>query len=126
MRRIFYIPVLILLFYGCSQTPKIRKSENVVLKLLTTDQKYIAGSLIQLQFEYEQASNVSLLLKSAYGSTLIKPIVKGAILEFDIPQNFAKNAGVCNWALTTLVIRDLLSMVLPFLNPLVNKWKRPC
>ncbi|NND79140.1 MAG: hypothetical protein HKN53_04520, partial [Maribacter sp.] len=102
MRYIIYIVWLVILTQGCSsETAELDISDNYPPVLLTKETSYIAGDNITLRFKANQNTRGVLVVKNALGSSLIEPVVKDGILEFQIPASYSQIAGLSHWEFVT-------------------------
>ncbi|MBT8302463.1 MAG: hypothetical protein KJO63_14125 [Maribacter sp.] len=102
MRYIIYIVWLVILTQGCSsETAELDISDNYPPVLLTKETSYIAGDSITLRFRVNQNTGGLLFVKNALGSSLIEPVVKDSILEFQIPTSYSQKAGLSHWEFVT-------------------------
>jgi len=76
-------------FYGLS----------VPVKLLTTHNKFEAGSTIVLKFESKENTSPHLYLSYSYGDVIIKPIRDNNILKYKIPLFVSNKTGLVSWQL---------------------------
>ncbi|MDV7186818.1 hypothetical protein R3X25_05945 [Lutibacter sp. TH_r2] len=75
------------------------KNETDGFKLITTTKKFVAGNKIELQFSTTSDVEPLLIIKSSYGSTILKAVKKQKLLTYTIPKVFSKKIGVVNWTL---------------------------
>lgn len=91
-----------ILTQGCSsETPKLDTSGNYPSILLTKQTNYSAGDNIALRFKANQKTGCALVVKNALGSSILEPVLKDGIMEFQIPASYSQKAGLCHWEFVT-------------------------
>jgi len=91
-----------MLIQGCSsETPWLDTSSNNPSVLLTKQTDYNAGDNITLSFKNNQNTASVLVLKNALGSSILEPVLKDDVMEFQIPSSYSQKAGLCHWQLVT-------------------------
>lgn len=115
MKKVFYIALFLIAFCGCKKTPIKKLTNEITFEVLPSNNTYIAGDTIQLQFRGKKTASPLLWLSSAFGSTLIEPILKEDRFIFTLPIPFSQKAGSCNWQLIndTTIYTDGSISILP-------------
>ena len=90
--------LILLVMISLSFTPAIAQVEvNETLLLLKTE--FEVGNDIVLKFSTSNDSKPNLYLSNSYGSIVLKPILKGSVLNYQLPKSFSNKKGVINWKL---------------------------
>jgi len=99
VKSLFYISFLLVTLGGCTDTLKPKPLEESFFEALEIKESYSAGDTIRLKFGSQRLGDALLLVKNAYGMTLVKPLVSNTEIIFELPQSFSQNAGLCQWEL---------------------------
>ncbi|PWK23202.1 putative secreted protein (Por secretion system target) [Maribacter polysiphoniae] len=87
---------------GCSpETPKLEAPSTQASLLLTKQTNYNAGDTITLRFKSNQKTGSALVVRNALGSSLLEPVMKEGLLEFQMPPDYSQKAGICRWEFVT-------------------------
>ncbi|MFK7810890.1 MAG: hypothetical protein AB8B59_00255 [Maribacter sp.] len=95
--------ILGLILIGCS-SDKVEESKRRFIpeiNFVSEQTNFVAGDSISLVFKSDTVvSNLKLLVKNAYGNTLLAPLEIGnKQMQFIVPKNYARLAGPCHWTL---------------------------
>ena len=97
---------------GCSsETPKLNVSSSYPSVLLTKQTNYSAGDNITLRFKANQKTGNALVVKNALGSSILEPVLKEGIMEFQIPASYSQKAGLCQWEFVTFQEKPISGML---------------
>ncbi|MBT8307856.1 MAG: hypothetical protein KJN85_13025, partial [Maribacter sp.] len=66
---------------------------------MTKQTDYNAGDNITLSFKNNQNITSVLVLKNALGSSILEPVFKDDVMEFQFPSSYSQKAGLCHWQL---------------------------
>lgn len=117
IKHIPYILALLLLCYGCS---KDKPKEEVILKeasLITKNTHFEVAQDINLQFYCTPNKDVYLLLRNAYGTTMITAEYKNGKAVFTLPKNYRRIVGPCYWELINRNKTYLTGEIYIYANP---------
>ncbi len=98
--RPIYLLLLILLQLSCSKEPEkdvVKENDNIILS--TNEGVFMAGQPINLKFQTTLKVNAQLVLSNAFGSSILLPEINDQEITFNIPKNFGRKSGLCNWVL---------------------------
>ncbi len=98
--RPIYLLLLILLQLSCSKEPEkdvVKENDNIILS--TNEGVFMAGQPINLKFQTTLKVNAQLVLSNAFGSSILLPEINDQEITFNIPKNFSRKSGLCNWVL---------------------------
>ena len=95
--KYFYIAFFILFFV--TNNKQNSSDSNHDIELITTQNSYVAGEDISLQFKGNVNASVYLLCANSYGTIVVSPSVENSITSFQLPQSFANKSGTINWQL---------------------------
>ena len=91
---------MILLSMGCKEDISYNgENTKALFRVLSPVTEVKAGMDIRLKFETNVADNVHLILKNAWGATLLEPNFEGEIMSFTFPPSFKNKSGICTWNL---------------------------
>ena len=99
MKKINYIALFLIALYGCKETVVKKQLPNAIFEIINSKNEWVAGDQIQLQFTRDTSASPQLWVQSAFGSTLIKPLVKENKIAFTLPESFSEKAGITHWHL---------------------------
>ncbi len=99
MKKISYIALLLLAFYGCKDPVAEQQPPNITFEVVSFKNEWVAGDEIQLQFTSDKNARPQLWLQSAFGSTLIEPLIAENKIAFMLPESFSEKAGITHWQL---------------------------
>ncbi|WP_299120301.1 hypothetical protein [uncultured Winogradskyella sp.] len=98
--RLKYLYITILSVLLLSTTVALQANKvGGTYELLSTQNSYTAGDVIELQFSFTGNTDVYLYCSNSYGSVVLNPDVNNSKLRFSIPQSISKKSGVLNWQL---------------------------
>ncbi|MHA7056307.1 hypothetical protein ACWGOQ_0003750 [Aquimarina sp. M1] len=100
LRTYTYLLLLVILIVGFTRSNPILKNigKTTVVSLNNTN-TYIAGEEILLKFIAKASADISLIVKSSYGISILNAQVKEDTLVFKIPPFLSKKRGVINYKL---------------------------
>jgi len=99
MKKRYYLIFLILFLNGCSPVTKNESKKISKVVLVTKERQYTAGDAIVLIFNIDGVKNLKLVLKNAFGSSVIIGKRIGNNIKYKIPYNYATKVGSCYWNL---------------------------
>ncbi|PKB42774.1 hypothetical protein AX016_0945 [Cellulophaga sp. RHA19] len=98
-----YIHILILVIFCCScskkEAPKKQDNSNILFTELTSKKRYSVTDSIVLKFSASKDNNAVLVIKNAYGLTVVLPKKEKENITFKIPESFTKIASNLHWRL---------------------------
>jgi len=98
MMRPIVIFIVILIQFSCiNRLEEVSDAENLNWNLLTKKDKFIAGENVALNFKVKGKASYRLLLSNAFGNSILTPKNKKDTLTFNIPENYSRKSGPCNW-----------------------------
>lgn len=87
---------------GCSsETPELAPPITQPSVLLTKQTNYNAGDTITLRFKSDQKTGSALVVRNALGSSILEPVIKDELIEFQMPTGYSQKAGICHWEFVT-------------------------
>ena len=98
MRHTIVIIWVFLFWMGCKEPLATNPPFTNGNYTLLTKNSFVAGEFIELTFDGDPANGLSLLLRNAWGSTILKA-QKEEPLKFGLPDAFSLKSGVLNWTL---------------------------
>ena len=96
--KYLYITILSTCLLSMAAICQVHQGVNTY-KLITKQNLYTAGDVINLRFSYNGNSEISLYCSNAYGAVVLSPSITKAELNFVIPQAISKKSGVLSWQL---------------------------
>lgn len=98
--RLVYILILALIHASCSNEQReVKPVEIITSNLLNEEVIYKAGNAITLKFQITSNSEIKLIIKNAFGSSIILPRKTENEFHFEIPTNYVRKSGQSNWTL---------------------------
>ena len=76
--------------------------KSASISLRSSNNKFIAGTKIVLEFNSENKTNFQLYCSNSYGSSVINPVILNKKITFEIPEFLAKKRGVLYWKVLNL------------------------
>lgn len=90
--------ILVLILFSCgSREEEISRSEQLNFKRFNKKNLYIAGENISFNFQVERNAEFRMILSNAFGTSTIVPEYSSDTLTFNIPKNYSRKSGPCNW-----------------------------
>ena len=83
--KYFYIAFFILFFV--TNNKQNSSDSNHDIELITTQNSYVAGEDISLQFKGNVNASVYLLCANSYGTIVVSPSLENSITSFQLPQS---------------------------------------
>ena len=91
--------LLLLAFFGCNTPPDNQELPDVSFELVVSKREFVAGEEIHLRFTRDKRVSPKLWLQSAFGSTLVDPLIEEDSILFILPKSVTTKAGYTNWQL---------------------------
>ncbi|AXT56779.1 hypothetical protein D1815_13880 [Aquimarina sp. AD1] len=100
LRTYTYLLFLVILILGfTTSNPIIQNIQEIDITTLQTKNTYTAGEEIILKFKTEESSEISLIVKSSYGISVLNSQEKEGNLVFKIPPFLSQKRGIINYKL---------------------------
>lgn len=99
MKHTLYILVFLVLWLGCREADTENALHPISYERMPLKSVFSAGDSIQVQFKGNATYHAHLVVSNAFGSVVLKPVVKDTKLTFGFPKAFRQKAGICHWTL---------------------------
>ncbi|WP_405205103.1 hypothetical protein [Aquimarina sp. LLG6339-5] len=100
LRTYTYLLLLVILIVGfTTSNPIIQNIQEIDITTLQAKNTYTAGEEIILKFKAEESSEISLIVKSSYGISVLNSQEKEGNLVFKIPPFLSQKRGIINYKL---------------------------
>lgn len=99
MKPIFVLLLVLLLNSCATKQDDTTNITHTNVELLTEKETYIAGEVIDLAFKTDRILNYKLIVSNTYGTSVLNAKETIEHLEFTIPKNYSRKAGLCHWLL---------------------------